>query len=173
MRYVPLSERPITTQPPPPPTETIISRLRNRRNRLRIRRQNNTETTFTESDSDDISDLDIVENVSTPTSITNISFQTPNPINIVIPPPPPVINATRNTPPPPPPTIPTRPTNPPPPPPNVTVETNNIVNPFVSTNEIPRTPIRNSSRTAISQMNNNLRFNLRNSNHVNGLNFFR
>ena len=172
MRYVPLSERPITTQPPPPPTETLISRLRNRRNRLR-RRQNNTETSFTESDSDDISDSDIVENVSTPTSITNISFQENNPINIVIPPPPPVINATRNiqTP-----TVLTRPINPPPPPPNVNTETNNtvnIVNPFVSTNEIPRTPVRNNSRQSIAQMNNNLRFNLVNSNHVNGLNFFR
>tara|TARA_B100000963_G_scaffold358543_1_gene383421 strand:+ start:3964 stop:5415 length:1452 start_codon:yes stop_codon:yes gene_type:complete len=186
MRYVPLSERPITTQPPPPPTETLISRLRNRRNRLR-RRQNNTETSFTESDSDDISDSDIVENVSTPTSITNISFQENNPINIVIPPPPPVINATRNIPPPPPPvinatrniqtpTVLTRPINPPPPPPNVNTETNNtvnIVNPFVSTNEIPRTPVRNNSRQSIAQMNNNLRFNLVNSNHVNGLNFFR
>ena len=128
--------------------------------------------------------MDIVENVSTPTSITNISFQTPNPINIVIPPPPPVINATRNTtppppppvaststppPPPPPPTIITRPTNPPPPPPNV----NNNTNPFIATRQLPRTPVRNNSREAISQMNNNLRFNLRNRNHINGLNFFR
>ena len=183
MRYVPLSERPITTQPPPPPTETIISRLRNRRNRLRRSRLSNNENNFTESDSDDISDLDVVENVSTPTSITNISFQTPNPINIVIPPPPPIIDATRNTtplpppppvtittqPPPTPPTIITRPTNPPPPPPNV----NNNTNPFIATHQLPRTPVRNNSREAISQMNNNLRFNLRNTNHINGLNFFR
>ena len=181
MRYVPLSERTITTQPPPPPTETLISRLRNRRNRLR-RTSNTRENTLTESDSDDMSDLDFVENVTTPASINDISFQTPNPINIVIPPPP-VVNRTENTiipPPPPITTALTRPTNPPPPPPivnintnNNTINTTNIVNPFVSTNELPRTPIRNNNRTTISQMNNNLRFNLSNGSNTPRLNFFR
>ena len=91
MRYVPLSERPVRTEPPPPP-QTLISQLRNRRNRLRrtstVRRTTNID--FSESDSDDLGDLDVVETILPPR------------INVVIPPPPPPIV--------------TRPTNPPPPP---------------------------------------------------------
>jgi hypothetical protein len=90
LRYVPLSERPITTAPPPPP-QTFISQLRHRRTSIRRSIRRNSERDFTESDSDDISDLDIVENGSSQTDINNLNTITvapPPPINIVIPPPP-------------------------------------------------------------------------------------
>ena len=168
MRYVPLSERPITTAPPPPP-QTFISQLRNRRTRIRRSIRRNSQRDFTESDSDDISDLDIVENGSSQTDINNLNTITvapPPPINIVIPPPPPlqVIN---------------RPNNPPPPPPVETQPSNNTTspnNPFITRRQLPRTPVSNqleNIRNNISQMNNNLRITRANGNHIHNLSFFR
>ena len=157
MRYVPLSERPITTVPPPPP-QTFISQLRNRRTRIRRISQRD----FTESDSDDISDLDIVENGDSQNeidSLNTITVAPPPPINIVIPPPPPIIN---------------RPTNPPPPPPPVEAQPNN--NPFITRRQLPRTPMSNQQeniRNNISQMNNNIRITRSTGNHIRNLRFFR
>ena len=154
MRYVPLSERPIRTEPPPPP-QTLISQLRRRRRRTIIRREPNRD--FTESDSDDASDLDIVESIVSPAS--TISTQPP-PINIVIPPPPPPVV--------------TRPTNPPPPPPPTN---NTTANPFLPTRQLPRTPVRNrdnnDTRNNVANLNNNLRLNILRRNNIHGLNFLR
>ena len=167
MRYVPLSERPITTVPPPPP-QTFISQLRNRRTRIRRISQRD----FTESDSDDISDLDIVENGDSQNeidSLNTITVAPPPPINIVIPPPPPIINRPTNPPPP----IINRPTNPPPPPP-VEAQPNN--NPFITRRQLPRTPMSNQQeniRNNISQMNNNIRITRSTGNHIRNLRFFR
>ena len=167
MRYVPLSERPITTVPPPPP-QTFISQLRNRRTRIRRISQRD----FTESDSDDISDLDIVENGDSQNeidSLNTITVAPPPPINIVIPPPPPIINRPTNPPPP----IINRPTNPPPPPPPVEAQPNN--NPFITRRQLPRTPMSNQQeniRNNISQMNNNIRITRSTGNHIRNLSFF-
>ena len=164
MRYVPLAERPSRTEPPPPPP-ALITQLRNRRSTLRRRRRREPSqqtVNFSESDSDDSSDLDIVENVPPSQEMTTITISPPPPINIVIPPPP-VVTTTRRT------TIPvSRPTNPPPPPP--------VVNPFVPTRQLPRTPNRNNitstTRENISHLNNNLRFNRYSRTNISGLNFF-
>jgi len=137
MRYVPLSERESRSQPPPPPP-SLITQLRNRRNTLRRRRRIRQvqSTDFSESDSDDISDLDIVETIVPPA-------QEMNTISVTIPPPPPPVVSVR------------RPTNPPPPPP-----ISNIVNPFIATRQLPRTPVRNSqnidTRENISSLGNML-----------------
>lgn len=158
MRYVPLSERPTRTEPPPPP-QTLISQLRNRRSRLRRTSaiRRTSNRDFSESDSDDSSDIEVVEPILPPT------------INIVIPPPPPPVV--------------TRPTNPPPPPPTQTT----LRNPFVATRQLPRTPVRNtsrrnnstrntsssntSSRNNIAALNNNLQLNINNRRNISGLNF--
>tara|TARA_B100000963_G_scaffold67943_1_gene56098 strand:+ start:10534 stop:11895 length:1362 start_codon:yes stop_codon:yes gene_type:complete len=132
MRYVPLAERTVRTEPPPPPP-LLVTQLRNRRTTLRRRRRITRQSIdFSESDSDDISDLDIVENNQPqPQSqeMNTISVAPPPPINVVIPQIPPPV--TTNIP---------RPTNPPPPPPNV--------NPFVASRQLPRTPIRNNNSLA-------------------------
>ena len=66
-----------------------------------------------------------------------------NTISVTIPPPPPPVVSVR------------RPTNPPPPPP-----ISNIVNPFIATRQLPRTPVRNSqnidTRENISSLGNML-----------------
>lgn len=157
MRYVPIAERPSRTNPPPPPT-TLVNQLRQRRNNLR-RRISRTSFNNSYSDSDDdSSDLDVVENASQP-----INLVTPSPINIIIPPPPP----------PPPTVILPRPTQPPPPPPPREVINTNT-NPFVTQNQLPRTPVNNiniSSRNNISSLNNNLQLNINRPSRRFGMNF--
>ena len=146
MRYVPLAERPSRSNPPPPPPN-LINQLRQRRNNLRRRRI--TQTTY--SDSDDSSDLDIVETASPP-----VNLSMPPPVNISMPPP---INITIPPPPPPTVTVP-RPSQPPPPPPP---QVNTNTNPFVTRNELPRTPVNNRgdlSRNNIRSLNNNLQLNV-------------
>jgi len=154
MRYVPLSEREVRTQPPPPP-EPLITQLRRRRTRLRQRNliRRNANSDFTESESDDSSDLDIVE-----TAITTNNMRSPNPppINIVIPPP-----LEMN-----------RPTNPPPPPPSSQPD----FNPFVTIRQLPRTPVRNrniETRVNVSALNNNLNLNLNRRNNIGRFNLRR
>ena len=151
MRYVPLAERPSRSNPPPPPPN-LINQLRQRRNNLRRRRI--TQTTY--SDSDDSSDLDIVETASPP-----VNLSMPPPINITSPPPPP------------PTVIVPRPSQPPPPPPP---QINTNTNPFVTRNELPRTPVNNSgqlSRNNIRSLNNNLQLNVNRPNRRFGMNFMR
>ena len=140
----------------------LITQIRNRRSTLRRRRPSRQSFNFSESDSDDISDLDIVENVTSPSQeMTTINITPPPPpINIVIPTPPP----------PPPAVIPvSRPTIVPPPPP--------ISNPFQPSRQLPRTPVRNNrlitTRQNISQLNNNLQLRVNRRNNINGLNFLR
>ena len=194
MRYVPLAERPSRTNPPPPPPN-LVSQIRNRRGALRRRIIRSTfNDSFSESDSDDTS-LDIVENVIPPINVTIPA--TPPPVVISTPPPPPPV-VISTPPPPPPPVVISRPTHSPPPPPVIDTQTN----PFVSRNQIPRTPVNrvinrtpvnrvinripnlnnnsNSSRENIRNLNNNLQLNVnstrnrnRNRNMSFGLNFLR
>ena len=164
MRYVPISERPIRTQPPPPPP-SLINELRNRRNTLRRTRNSRQTISFSDSDSDDISDLDIVENVPAPP-------QEMTPISVTIPPPPPpIVNTTPTT------QIINfrRPSNPPPPPPP---SSNIVFNPFIATRQIPRTPTRNTVNNNIQTRQNvvgfasRLRMNLNyNNNNFSNMNF--
>ena len=189
MRYVPLAERSSRTTPPPPPSN-LVNQLRNRRRtRTRIIR-NSFNSSLTDSESDDSIDLDIVESIEAVVQQTSIPPPpTPTQTNIVIPPPPslppppPTQNNTVTPPPPPPPPtviLPiSRPVNPPPPPPpNITINTN--INPFITRNQLSRTPInrnRNTTRQNISSLNN-LQLNIRDrlgqrSNNIQGLRFFR
>jgi hypothetical protein len=160
MKYIPLAERPSRSQPPPPPAP-LITQIRNRRTTLRRRRPSRQSFNFSESDSDDSSDLDIVENVTSPSQeMTTINITPPPPpppINIVIPPPPPAVIPV------------SRPTIVPPPPP--------VSNPFQPSRQLPRTPVRNNplinTRQNISQLNNNLQLRVNRRNNINGLNFLR
>ena len=156
MRYVPLAERPSRSNPPPPPPN-LINQLRQRRNNLRRRRIISTSY----SDSDDSSDLDIVETASPP-----VNLAMPPPVNITIPPPPaPTVIVPR----------PSQP--PPPPPPQVNIDTN----PFVTRNQLPRTPVNRTpvnrneqrSRINIGALNNNLQLNVNRPSRRFGLNFMR
>ena len=180
MRYVPISERPSRTNPPPPPPN-LVNQIRNRR-RTRIVR-NSFNMSISDSESDESIDLDIVESIEEVVQQTSIPPPPPpTQNNIVIPPPPPPTQNNIVIPPPPPPTVILpirRPVNPPPPPPpNITINTN--VNPFITRNQLSRTPInRNATNTRqnIASLNNNLRLNIRErriqSNHVQGLRFLR
>jgi hypothetical protein len=168
MRYVPLAERPSMTTPPPPPPN-LVSQIRNRR-RTRIVR-NSFNMSISDSESDESIDLDIVESIEQAVQQTSIPPPPPPPqSNIVVPPPPPpptVILPIR------------RPVNPPPPPPpNITINTD--VNPFITRNQLSRTPINRSThntRQNIASLNNNLRLNIRErriqSTHIQGLRFLR
>uniref|UniRef100_A0A6C0KAQ3 Uncharacterized protein n=1 Tax=viral metagenome TaxID=1070528 RepID=A0A6C0KAQ3_9ZZZZ len=159
MRYVPLAERPSRTNPPPPPPN-LVSQIRNRRGALRRRIIRSTfNDSFSESDSDDTS-LDIVENVIPPINVT-IPATPPPAVISTPPPPPPVVISTPSPPPPPvviytpPPPAPTvvisRPTHSPPPPPVIDTQ----INPFVSRNQIPRTPVnRVINRTPVNRVIN-------------------
>ena len=169
MRYVPLAERPSGTTPPPPPPN-LVSQIRNRR-RTRIVR-NSFNMSISDSESDESIDLDIIESIEQAVQQTSIPPPPPPPqSNIVVPPPPP-----------PPPTVILpirRPVNPPPPPPpNITINTD--VNPFITRNQLSRTPINRTTRNTrqnITTLNNNLRLNIRErriqSNHIQGLRFLR
>ena len=85
----------------------------------------------------------------------------PPPINITIPPPPP------------PTVIVPRPSQPPPPPPP---QVNNNTNPFVTRNQLPRTPVNNRnvvSRNNIRALNNNIQLNVNRPSRRFGMNFMR
>ncbi len=189
MRYVPMTERSSRTTPPPPPPN-LINQIRNRRTRI-VRNAFN--MSISDSESDESIDLDIVESIEQAVQETSIP-PPPTQNNIVIPPPPPppiqnnivIPPPSQNNiviPPPPPPTVILpirRPVNPPPPPPppNITINTN--INPFVSRNQLSRTPVNRTTintRQNIASLNNNLRLNIRDRNqqssHIQGLRFLR
>jgi len=193
MRYVPMAERSSRTTPPPPPPN-LINQIRNRRTRI-IR--NSLNSSLIDSDSDESIDLDIVETIEQTVQQTPITPPSPTPTqnnivippppppqsenNIVIPPPPPPQSENNIViPPPPPPTVILpirRPVNPQPPPPNITINTN--INPFVTRNQLSRTPI--NRRTSNTRQNiaslNNLELNVRDisqqSNYIHRLRIFR
>ena len=130
---------------------------------------------ISDSESDESIDLDIIESIEQAVQQTSIPPPPPPPqSNIVVPPPPPppptvILPIRRPVNPPPP---------PPPPPPNITINTN--VNPFITSNQLSRTPINRTTRNTrqnITTLNNNLRLNIRErriqSNHIQGLRFLR